>query len=240
MTDDLFEDAPRTQGLAWTIRQDIARPSPTVLRQIARFSTSQLSDGLNRFNAMDHAIKPVNPGMTVAGPAVTVKVRAADTLFLHKAAQLAIPGDVLVVDAGANCSNAILGDLFAAYCDSRGIAGIIVDGAARDVSALRTLGLPIFVRAIVPAGPDRDGPGHINIPISCGGVPVQPGDIVVGDDDGVVVVPSDIALQVCEAAMKKASLDEEELGKIRSGANPFEWVDRALSERGFLPAGQDG
>jgi RraA family protein len=230
---DAEVQARRPQDVTSIINQRISRPSAETLELVAQYSASQLSDGMNRFNALDHAIKPVAAGMALVGPAFTVKLRAADNLFLHKATLLARTGDVLVVDVGGDCSNAVMGDLLATFSKARGVAGIVVDGAARDLAGLRKLGLPVFARGITPAGPDKDGPGHINIEIACGGVPIRPGDIIVGDDDGVVVVPPEAVRQICEEAQKKAAFEEAELADISAGKFDLPWVDQLLIERGY-------
>lgn len=237
MTDAVRDAVP--EGAPW-ITEDFPRPEQSIVERAGAYRTAELSDGMNRFNAMHHAIKPLGPGMALAGPALTVRLRAADNLFLIKAALMAQPGDVLVVDVGGDCSNAVMGDVIARLARARGIAGIVVDGAVRDLASCLDVGLPVFARCITPAGPDKDGPGHINGAIACGGLSVRPGDIIVGDDDGVVVLPQGSVLSICARAEAKAEHDRQLLQALSVGSAIFEWVDPLLRQRGYLPVDSNG
>jgi regulator of RNase E activity RraA len=148
----------------------------------------------------DSAIHAIWPGARLAGPAFTVWTRPGDNQGIHRALQLARPGDVMVVAGGGDESRALLGELIGERAISLGLAGFALDGAARDAEALGEIGMPVFARAVTPAGPYKDGPSRLGTPISFGGIPVLPGDIIIGDSDGVVVVPRELAAQVAEAA----------------------------------------
>lgn len=152
--------------------------------------TTIISDELNRFQAMTAAIAPAAPGhCDFVGEALTVKVIAGDNAALHYAAALAWPGAVMVVDAGGYTNTAVWGGILHRAAGKKGVTGVVIDGAVRDVAELRAASVPVFSRGAVPAGPHKGWGGEINGVIQCGGCPVAPGDLIRGDDDGVVVVP---------------------------------------------------
>jgi regulator of RNase E activity RraA len=167
-----------------------------------RLPTGNIADSMGRFGAM-LGISLMVPGVTLGGPALTVLLRPGDNLVLHKAVELATPGDVIVVTCYGGHSTAVWGEMLSRTAQARGIAGLVVDGAVRDLEALRDLRFPVFARALSAASCDKDGPGEINVPIACGGVVVSPGDLIVGDADGVVVVPIDHAEAVLVSAESK-------------------------------------
>ena len=154
--------------------------------------------------------------------------------MLHKSLGLVRPGDVLVVDTCGCRTNSILGELIATAAFSAGLAGIVIDGGIRDIRELREHGFPIFARFITPAVGDKDGPGEINYPISCGGVPVHPGDIVVGDENGVVVVPPQDAQAVLEGAKKKQEYEKKRMQAIRDGVLVNPSIDQQLRSKGVI------
>ncbi|MFG1419888.1 RraA family protein [Xanthobacter sp. V0B-10] len=165
-----------------------------------------------------------------AGPAFTVRVRPGDNLFLHKALDTALPGDVIVCDAGGALENAILGEMMGRYAASRGIAAIIIDGAIRDRAGLASLPIPVFARGVTPNGPWKSGPGEIGYPVSAGGLSVASGDLVIGDADGVLVLPRADAPQVIADARKHAEVEHQWAVQIREGTWPRGWVDEALAK----------
>ncbi|MBD8025059.1 RraA family protein [Ureibacillus sp. Re31] len=165
---------------------------------------------------MDYKVKPVSSGMKVVGTALTVDMRAGDNLFLHQGIYCGGEGFVLVADGKGHTENAYLGELMAKAAKAIGIEGIVIDGLVRDKESLIEIGLPIFAKGFIPNGPFKDGPGAINIPISCAGVTVFPGDLIVGDDDGVVVVSKEKIEQVLEKAEAKFKYEEKRLQTIVS------------------------
>ena len=166
----------------------VSRPDTTdLVSRAALLPTANIGDAQERFG-VPRGITPVWSGARVAGRAFTVQTRAGDNLFVHRALELASPGDVLVVDGGGDTTRALIGDLIGLKAQRAGIAGFVVDGAVRDADALAELGLPVFARAVTPAGPYKHGPGRLDVAVAIGGVVVTPGDLVVGDADGVVVV----------------------------------------------------
>lgn len=171
---------------------------PEVLKALAAAPTAALSDALGRWGNVDPAIRPVAAGMQCCGPAFTVRCWPADNLTVHRAVELAGHGDVLVIDGGAGGETALLGDILVYAARLRGVAGIVLQGLVRDRAAIAAQGLPVFARGATARGPVKETLGAVQVPIQCGGVPVQPGDLVAGDDDGVVVVPREHLPAVAE------------------------------------------
>jgi regulator of RNase E activity RraA len=160
-----------------------------------------LADAMGRFNFMDPGIL-ARTGLPLCGRAVTVNCRPADNLMVHKALQVAAPGDIVVVSTCGNTTSAVFGGLMGEAAAAKGLGGIVVDGAIRDVDDLIRLAFPAFSRTVCPGGCDKDGPGEINVPISCGGAVVSPGDTVVGDRDGLAIVPYANAAEVLDTVMQ--------------------------------------
>ncbi len=194
-----------------------ALPAETVAaaRDIA---ASLLGDAMNRSNVMAAAIKPVAPGTRLAGQARTVTTMSGDNGIIHAAIPLLRAGEVLVVDAARLDDVAVWGEIMTHAAMARGVAGLVLDGAIRDVAAIREMGFPVYCRAVVPRGPHKGFGGTIDAPIACGGVPVAPGDLVVGDDDGVAVVPLAAVDTVLAAAQAAEIREQETIAKIRQGA----------------------
>ncbi|MGN8131302.1 methyltransferase [Paenarthrobacter sp. 22069] len=179
---------------------DFARPDQGIVDRLAKLPAANIGDAMDRLGVADSAIQAVWPGAKMAGPAFTVWTRPGDNKGIHAALQLAHPGDVIVVAGGADESRALLGELIGECAINLGVAGFALDGAARDAEALGEIGMPVFARATSPAGPYKDGPFRLETAVAFGGVPVLPGDVIVGDSDGVVVVPREQAAAVAEAA----------------------------------------
>lgn len=169
-------------------------------QRLGALPTPNIGDAMERLGVLDSAIKPVWRGARVTGPAFTVWTRAGDNAYLHRALAEATPGDVIVVNGQGDESRALLGDLIGARARNRGIAGFVVDGAVRDAAGLEGIAMPVFARATSPAGPYKNGPGALGTPVAIGGVAVLPGDLIVGDEDGVVVIPRGRAADVLTAA----------------------------------------
>jgi len=179
------------------------------------------SMGKETKNLMDPAIRPVDIGMRMAGPAVTVDCPPGDSTALHFAMTLCLPGDVLVVN-GSGRPVALFGGIMAAQANRSGVAGIVVDGGVRDVGDFRRLGFPCFARFITAQGAVKKKMGDINVPIVCGGLTVNPGDLVVADEDGVVVVPRLKAAEVLEACRKRIAIEKRNVRLIEKGATTVE------------------
>lgn len=188
--------------------------SEKVIQRAKRLNTTLLSDAMGCTGAMDYKIKPVAAGMRVIGTAMTVDMRPGDNLFLHQAIYSGQEGYVLVADGKGHTKNAYLGELMAGAAKAIGLEGIVIDGLVRDKEALSELNLPIFAKGFIPNGPFKDGPGQFNQPISCGGVSIHPGDLILGDDDGVIVVPKDKIDNIFAKAEKKLAYEESRMEVI--------------------------
>ncbi|MHA6622481.1 RraA family protein [Pseudonocardia sp. DLS-67] len=189
----MFISAPTDSlavGAGWN------RTSPDDLRRLGEVPAANVGDALSRMTVLDGRIHLVTERAEILGNALTVDVRAGDNLAVHRALDDAQPGDVLVVNGHGDTTRALVGDLIGEIMVSTGVTGAVIDGAARDVRALSELGLTVYARAVTPAGPFKHGPGSIGVPVAVGGVVVAPGDVIVGDADGVVVVPRERVAQV--------------------------------------------
>ncbi|WP_314212489.1 methyltransferase [Pseudarthrobacter equi] len=179
---------------------DFARPDQAIIERLAKLPAANIGDAMDRLGVADSAIQAVWPGAKLAGPAFTVWTRPGDNKGIHQALQQVRPGDVIVVAGGGDESRALLGELIGERAINLGVAGFVLDGAARDAEALGEIGMPVFARATSPAGPYKDGPFRLGTAVAFGGVPILPGDVIVGDSDGVVVIPREQAAAVAEAA----------------------------------------
>lgn len=196
------------------------RPGSDQLAAFAGYGAATVHEAQGAVGALDSAIKPLSPDMVVAGPALTVDTRPGDNLAIHHAVTVAQPGDVLVVDAKAFTEAGPWGDILTLYAQQIGIAGLVIDGSVRDSRAIVALGFPVFSRGISVKGTGKHQPGAVNQPITCGGIRIAPGDLVVADADGVVVVPArdvDRVQEKCaeherkEAGLRDALRDGESL-----------------------------
>jgi RraA family protein len=220
-------------GPGFRIRTEFSRLSADRLAEFRRYDTPDISDLLNRLYALDPAITCLTGRHhALCGPACTVKLFPGDNLMVHKVLDVARPGDVVVVDSGRSASNAVLGDLVSTKARHRGIAGFVVDGLIRDLPGILDLDFPVFARGTTSIGPLHRGPGEINFPICCGGIVVNPGDVVVADAVGVVVIPQDIAAELLERLHAHHQTNAGYLAAVRRGEFSNAWVDRILTEAG--------
>ena len=205
---------------------------------VARFRTlpvANVSDVMSRMAAGGPRLRPMHAGGDLAGPALTVTTRPGDNLMIHKAIALAEPGDVIVVDGGGDLTNALIGELMLAQMVRRGLGGIVLNGAIRDSAAIRAQGFPVFAAGVTHRGPYKDGPGEINVPIAIDGMVIQPGDLILGDADGLLCVPYDDVEQVLAAAREKVALEKTTLANIAAGRHDTSWVDARLKAIGCDP-----
>jgi RraA family protein len=217
-------------GPGFRVKLNFRRPAPELMQSFAPFPTPDISDQLNRLYAVDSAIQLMsNAEHRLIGPACTVKVFPGDNLMVHKALDVIEPGDVVIVDAGGSALNAVLGDLISTKAKHRGAAGFIVDGLVRDLPSIQELDFPVFARGTSPIGPLHRGPGEINYPICCGGVVVNPGDIIIGDAMGVVVVPQAIAAELLERLQAHQESSASYLDSVKRGIFSNAWVDQILA-----------
>lgn len=204
-------------SIGFRIFVDFKRPPKETLALFAGIPASTLSDVMNRMYAMRHDIVPFND-KPLLGPAFTVKVPMGDNLLFHKALDLFKPGDVLVVDGEGALDRSLAGEILVAYAAARGAAGLVFDGAVRDGAGMRGADIPVYAKGVSPQGPYKRGPGEINVPVACGGQVVFPGDIVIGDADGVTVVPQEHAADIALAARKKLEREDALLAQARQRA----------------------
>ena len=228
MSTDLFD-----------IRRDFERVAPDTVRQASAYAASILADVAGRRGTMDGRIAPLAPAMRVCGPAFTVEVRAGDNLMIHAAMAMARPGDVLVIDGKGDRSCALMGSIMLNACKKLGLAGVVIDGSVRDTEELRELGFPVWAVGANPNGPTKNIPGRINWPISCGGAAVNPGDLIVGDADGVVVIEREKAASLLPLAAKKVADERQRIADITGGgAIRPAWLEASLVAAGVLKAGE--
>jgi regulator of RNase E activity RraA len=221
------------------IVRDIQRVSFDVVQQAAGFQAAILADVAGRRGTMHARVAPVHERMQLAGPAFTVEVRPGDNLMIHAAIALAQPGDILVIDGKGDQTAALMGTLLMSACKKLRLGGVIVDGAIRDKLELLELDFPVFSAGFNPAGPTKFVPGRINHPISCGGTVVNPGDLVVGDADGVVVIERAKAPAMMALAVKKVADEAARIEAIARGDTASKWLPAALRAAGVLKEGEE-
>lgn len=224
-------------GPGFRIREKISRPQQGTIRAFGSYETPDISDLMNRMYTVREGIGPVtDPKLRILGPACTVKTYPGDNLMVHKSLDIAREGDVVIVDAGGSTYNAVLGDTIATKARHRGIKGFVIDGLVRDMPGILALGdFPVFAKGVTPIGPLHRGPGEINYPISVGGVVVNAGDIVVGDENGVVIIPLEIAESLLVRLQERAVALADYLENVAAGRFSNEWVDETLRAGGLEP-----
>jgi len=209
------------------------RPDKKLLAELAKMVTPHLSDSMERLYAGGAQLRPMHDGSKLCGPAFTVRTSPGDNLLVHKAIDIAEPGDVIVVDAGGVNDNAIIGELMSARAEQRGVAGMVIWGAIRDSAELRQGRFPVYAAGVTHRGPYKNGPGEINVAISIGGMTVNPGDVIVGDSDGLVAIPQDQAEAILASAKAILAKEEKSMKEIKAGTVDRGWVDKALKEKGY-------
>lgn len=208
------------------------RAEKKIIDEFKNIVTPHISDNLNRMFAGGTALRPFHKRGKLVGSAITVKTRPGDNLMVHKAIDLAEPGDVIVVDAGGDLTNAIVGEIMLRIAQKNKISGFIINGAIRDTVAFAEEEFPVYAAGVTHRGPYKDGPGEINVPISLSGMIVNPGDIMVGDEDGLVTVPLDRAEEILALAQKHQKMEEEIMKSIYEGTIDRSWIDKTLTEKG--------
>ncbi len=202
-------------------------------RLFRELPVATISDSMSRMSAAGSRVRPLHASGAMAGPALTVKTRAGDNLMIHKALLLAEPGDVIVVDAGGDLSNALVGELMLSHARALGVAGVVIHGAVRDSAWIRDNTFPVFAAGVTHRGPYKDGPGEINVPIAIDGMVIEPGDLMIGDDDGLLCVPFDHTTAIYTSAKAKHEAEEKTLASTLAGKlDPKTWVDETLRRLG--------
>jgi RraA family protein len=208
--------------------------APELIAGFRDLPAAAIGDAMSR-NVGAYGLRQYHQGLNVimSGPAVTVRVRPGDNLMIHKALMMVEKGDVLVVDGGGDVTQALIGGLIRTTCIAKGLAGIVVDGAVRDLAEWAEDGMPCFARGHTHRGPSKDGPGEINVPISCAGLAVMPGDLVIGDADGVIAVPAEEAARVLEKTSLHLAREAKIRESNRTGTSDPERFDATLRAKGL-------
>lgn len=219
-------------GPGFRIRLNFSRLDASLMKRFQDYEVPEISDVLNRLYALDAAIKwQSNKRHRLCGPVCTVHAFPGDNLMVHKALDIAKQGDIIVVNAhGVRGMNAVLGDIICAKAKHRGIAGFVVDGLVRDMPASEHLDFPVFARGTTPVGPLHRGPGEINYPISCGGTVVNPGDVIVADISGIVVIPRESAQDILQRLDAQKAHQKRYLVAVQRGEFSNAWVDELLRQ----------
>jgi len=218
--------------IGFRILRRARRVDPQVVAQFREIPVANVSDSMHRMTAGGARLRPMHKGGRMAGPALTVKTRPGDNLMVHKALDLAEPGDVIVVDAGGDLTNALVGEIMSTYASARGIAGFVIDGAIRDADEIRGNAFPVYAAGVTHRGPYKDGPGEINVPVAIDGMVIEPGDLVIGDGDGILCVPYDATAAVLAAASEKKKVEAREIGAAAKAGLDRAWVDKRLQQLG--------
>jgi regulator of RNase E activity RraA len=218
--------------IGFRINKKTSRPSSEIIAGFRDVPTGNICDAMDRLGAMDYRIKPLDPNLHLSGPALTVRTRPGDNLMVWKAIEVAQPGDILVIATYEHTLNSTIGDLVVMAAKAKGLAGVVCDGMARDVRGIRATGLPTFVLGVIPSPGTKDGPGEIGGPITCGGLPVHPGDIIVGDEDGVVVVPLADAPAVLERLKQVEKNEAQRVAEIGAGQLLPKGINETLAAKG--------
>ncbi|KQU89675.1 diguanylate cyclase [Variovorax sp. Root318D1] len=220
------------------IIRDFSRVPAAIVAQAAELQPAILADVAGRRGAMNGRIKALRPRMKVAGTAFTVEVRPGDNLMIHAAIAMAKPGDVLVIDGKADQSSALMGTIMMTACKKLGIAGVVMDGACRDSLEIDEMDYPVFSVGTNPNGPTKSIAGRIGHPVSVGDVTVRPGDFIIGDGDGVVVVEREKIEALLPLAAKKVKDEAARIAAIQEGDTAAKWLDGALRTAGVLKEGE--
>ncbi len=208
------------------------RSDRSLVEAFAKIPSAIISDNLNRMVAAGPSVRPMHKEGTLAGTALTVKTRPGDNLMIHKAADIAQPGDVIVVDAGGDLTNALIGELIISHARSRGVVGFVVNGAVRDMDVIAVDDYPVYGAGVSHRGPYKDGPGEVNVPIALDGMVIAPGDIVIGDLDGVVCIPREEAESVLAASRAQQEKEAGIQAAIAGAGWDRAWVDEILKAKG--------
>lgn len=198
-------------------------------RQFLDVPVANVSDCMARMTAAGPRLRPMHRSARMAGPALTIKSRPGDNLMIHKALQLAVPGDIIVVDGGGDLTNALIGEIMTGDAMRQKLGGIVINGAIRDADWIAERDFPVFAAGVTHRGPYKDGPGEINVPIAIDGMVIEPGDLVIGDGDGLLCVPFDQVETLLAAARAKQEVEARMVADIEAGTLDRAWVDATLT-----------
>ena len=205
-----------------------------IAKEFLTLPVANVSDSMWRLTAGGSRLRPMHKSGQMAGPALTVKSRPGDNLMLHKAIDMAEPGDIIVCDAGGDLTNSLMGELMLAHAMKRGVGGFVLDGAVRDVEAFLDVNLPVFAAGVSHRGPYKDGPGEINVSVAIDGMVIEPGDLVIGDWDGVLSIPFEDVESILKKTNEKQAAEVVDMEKIEAGEWDRSWVDKTLKARGCI------
>ena len=205
-----------------------------IAKEFLTLPVANVSDSMWRLTAGGSRLRPMHKSGQMAGPALTVKSRPGDNLMLHKAIDMAEPGDIIVCDAGGDLTNSLMGELMLAHAMKRGVGGFVLNGAVRDVEAFLDVNLPVFAAGVSHRGPYKDGPGEINVSVAIDGMVIEPGDLVIGDWDGVLSIPLDDVESILKKTNEKQAAEAVDMAKIEAGEWDRSWVDKTLKDRGCI------
>ncbi len=218
--------------IGFRIHELAQRVAPEWVEKYKTLPVANVSDCMWRMTAGGADLRPMHAMGVLSGPAFTVKTRPGDNLMVHKALAMAQPGDVIVVDAGGDVTNAIIGELMVATAERKGLGGFIIYGAIRDSGEIGQGAFPVYASGVTHRGPYKDGPGEINVPVSFGGMVIRPGDLVIGDEDGCLCVPREEVAAIYEATVAKNQAEAVMMEDIANGRLDTSWIDRTLEQRG--------
>jgi len=220
--------------IGFRILRRARKVDPEVVARFREIPVANVSDSMHRMSAGGARLRPMHKGGRMAGPAFTVKTRPGDNLMIHKALDLAEPGDVIVVDAGGDLTNALIGEMMVAHAQKRALAGMVLNGSIRDYDSIHAGHWPVFAAGVTHRGPYKDGPGEINVSIAIDGMVIEPGDLVIGDGDGLLCVPFGQVEDVYKAAKAKNDAENKQITAIREGKSDRAWVDATLKKLGVI------
>jgi len=209
------------------------RVSSEVAQKFRSLPVANVSDCMSRLTGGGPRLRPHHREGNLSGPAFTVKTRPGDNLIVHKALDIASPGDVVVVDAGGDLTNSIVGEIMITYAMNRGLAGLVINGSIRDSDAVRGLSFPVYAAGVTHRGPMKAGPGEIGRSIAFDGMVIEPGDLIIGDGDGVLCIPFHEVEEVYQAAAAKKKIEDQILKDLKAGGSMDRaWVDTTLKQLG--------